>query len=62
MEEQNKQTAYARWQCIFTAVAALCCLLLQSNTTAQTNFRTGIGRRAAVGAERRALSCLYAAL
>ena len=26
MEEQNKQTAYARWQCIFTAVAALCCL------------------------------------
>ena len=26
MEENNKQTAYARWQCIFTAAAALCCL------------------------------------
>jgi len=26
MEENRKQTAYARWQCIFTAVAAACCL------------------------------------
>ncbi len=26
MEEKNKQTAYARWQCIFTAVAAICCV------------------------------------
>ena len=26
MEENKKQTAYARWQCIFTAVAAVCCV------------------------------------
>ena len=26
MEENRKQTAYARWQCIFTAVAAVCCV------------------------------------
>ena len=26
MEENRKQTAYACWQCIFTAVAAVCCV------------------------------------
>ena len=26
MEENNKLAGYARWQCIFTAVAAVCCL------------------------------------
>lgn len=25
MEENKKMTSYARWQCIFTAVAAVCC-------------------------------------
>lgn len=26
MEENRKQLAYARWQCILTAVAAVCCV------------------------------------
>ena len=26
MEENKKMTAFARWQCIFTAVAAVCCV------------------------------------
>jgi len=26
MEENKKMTSYARWQCIFTAVAAVCCV------------------------------------
>ena len=26
MEENNKLDRYARWQCMFTAVAAVCCL------------------------------------
>ena len=29
MEESNRQQArYAKWQCIFTAIAAVCCVSL----------------------------------
>ncbi len=57
MEENNKLAGYARWQCIFTAVAAVCCLgVLVAVLTVLPQVRTVAGQMEAVLTDLEAVS------